>query len=52
MIHVMALAYLGRVRTLDDVALHRSVGGSTVDLATVHANLGLRRLEAVVPHSP
>jgi len=49
MLHVMALGYLGRVRTLDDVAVHRSVDGMTVSLANVAATLGLGWFQANLP---
>jgi len=49
MVHVMALAYLGRVRTLEDAALHRTVDGMTVSLANVAATLGLGWFQANAP---
>jgi len=48
-LHVMGLAYLGRVRTLEEVAVHRSADGMTVSLANVAAMLGLGWLEANAP---
>lgn len=48
-LHLAALAYLGPVRTLDDVSVHRTVDGMTVNLATVAATLGLGRVQAMVP---
>jgi glycosyltransferase involved in cell wall biosynthesis len=49
MLHVMALAYLGSVRTLDGVAVHRTVDGMTVSLANVATTLGLGWFQANVP---
>ncbi|MDP9074844.1 MAG: glycosyltransferase, partial [Actinomycetota bacterium] len=49
MVHVMALAYLGPVRTVDHVAIHRTVGGMTVNLANVAATLGLGWFQAAAP---
>ena len=48
-LHVMALAYLGQVHTLDEVVVHRTVGGTTVDLANVAATLGLGWFPATAP---
>lgn len=41
-LHMAALAYLGRIRTLDTPQVHRTVGGATRSLADVarHAGLG------------
>jgi glycosyltransferase involved in cell wall biosynthesis len=41
MVHVMSLAYLGKVRTLDGIVVHRTVDGMTVSLANVAETLGL-----------
>jgi glycosyltransferase involved in cell wall biosynthesis len=49
MVHVMALAYLGPVRTLDEVSLHRTVDGTSVNLANVATVLGLGWFEANAP---
>ena len=40
--HVASLAFLGRIRTIDSVQVHRSVGGATRSLADVarHQQLG------------
>jgi glycosyltransferase involved in cell wall biosynthesis len=48
-LHVMALAYLGPVRTLDGVVVHRTVGGTTLNLANVSATLGLGWLPRNAP---
>jgi glycosyltransferase involved in cell wall biosynthesis len=48
-VHVMALAYLGPVRTLDEVALHRTIAGTSVNLANVAAVLGVGWFQANAP---
>jgi glycosyltransferase involved in cell wall biosynthesis len=48
-LHVMALAYLGRVRTLDTVTLHRAAGGASVTLANAATTLGLGWIQATAP---
>lgn len=49
MLHVMGLAFLGKVRTLDDVGVHRTVEGATVSLANVAAILGLGWFQMYAP---
>jgi glycosyltransferase involved in cell wall biosynthesis len=49
MVHVMALAYLGKIRTLETTKSHRTVGGMTVSLANVAATLGLGWFQATAP---
>jgi glycosyltransferase involved in cell wall biosynthesis len=49
MLQVMSLAYLGRVRTLGEVSLHRSMDGMSVSLANVASALGLGRFQAFAP---
>jgi glycosyltransferase involved in cell wall biosynthesis len=49
LLHVAALAYIGNVHTIEDVAVHRTVGGMTVNLATVAATLGLGWFQAQAP---
>jgi glycosyltransferase involved in cell wall biosynthesis len=49
MLYVAALAYLGSVKTLDGVAVHRTMGGTSANLATVAATLGLGWFEAYAP---
>jgi len=46
---VARLAYLGRVRTLSSVAVHRSVGGATRNLRHVAESSGLGRFQASAP---
>ena len=48
-LHVAALAYLGNVTTVEDVEVHRTVDGMTVNLATVAATLGLGWFQAHAP---
>jgi glycosyltransferase involved in cell wall biosynthesis len=48
-VHIMALAYLGSVRTLDGVAVHRTMDGMTVSLANVAATLGLGWFQTNAP---
>jgi glycosyltransferase involved in cell wall biosynthesis len=46
---VAAYAYLGKLRTLDDVTVHRATGGNTTSLRNVARSLGLSRFEAELP---
>ncbi|MDQ1424317.1 MAG: hypothetical protein QOD72_1815 [Acidimicrobiaceae bacterium] len=48
-LRVMAFAYLGSVRTLDDVALHRTAGLKSARLADVGASLGLGWFQTNAP---
>jgi glycosyltransferase involved in cell wall biosynthesis len=48
-LQVLSLAFLGRVRTLEEAGLHRSVDGMAVSLANVAAGLGLSRWQAFAP---
>lgn len=50
-LHVAALAFQGRIRTLDHVEIHRSVGGATRSLADVARHLGLGWLPRTVPQA-
>lgn len=46
---VARLAYLGRVRTLPEVTIHRSVGGATRNLRNVAESAGLGWFQAAAP---
>ncbi|MEA2902195.1 MAG: hypothetical protein QOH36_2082 [Actinomycetota bacterium] len=46
---VARLAYLGRIRTLPEVAIHRAVGGATRNLRHVAESAGLGRFQAAAP---
>ena len=46
---VARLAYLGRIHTLPDVAVHRAVGGATRNLRNVAEAAGLSRFQAAAP---
>jgi len=48
-LHVAALAFQGQVFVLDDVAVHRNVGGMTKSLRHVARGLGLGPVQANVP---
>jgi hypothetical protein len=48
-LHVAALAFRGRVRTVRGVELHRSVGGATSSLGNVARTLGLGPLSRHAP---
>jgi glycosyltransferase involved in cell wall biosynthesis len=48
-LHVAALAFLGKVLTLDSCELHRSVGGATRSLRHVARHQGLGRLARFAP---
>jgi hypothetical protein len=49
LLHVAALAYQGRIVTLEHVALHRAVGGATRNLANVARTLGLGWFQTYAP---
>lgn len=49
LLHVAALAYQGRVVTLDEVAVHRATGGATRSLAHVGRSLGLGWFQTHLP---
>ncbi|MCU1496687.1 MAG: glycosyl transferase family 2 [Acidimicrobiales bacterium] len=49
MVHVAAMAYQGRVTTFDHIAVNRTVGGATANLANVARSLGLGRFETYLP---
>ena len=46
---VARLAFLGRIRTLPGVAIHRAVGGATRNLRNVAESAGLGRFQAAAP---
>jgi hypothetical protein len=48
-LHVAALAFLGKVRTLDSCELHRSVGGATRSLRHVARHQGLGPFASFAP---
>ncbi len=48
-LHVAALAFLGQMRVIDEVAIHRSAGGMTTSLRHVARGLGLGPVQANVP---
>ncbi len=50
-LHVAALAFRGKVRTVRGVELHRSVGGATTSLANVARTLGLGPLSQHAPQA-
>jgi glycosyltransferase involved in cell wall biosynthesis len=49
LLHLACLAYLGPLRTLDDIAVHRTADGMTTNLANVAATLGLGWFQATAP---
>lgn len=49
LLFIANLAYLGRVRTIDGVHVHRSVGGMTSSLANVARGLGLGWFSTYLP---
>ena len=48
-LHLSRLAFLGKIRTLDHVEVHRSVGGATRSLAHVARHQGLGRISRNAP---
>ena len=48
---VAALAYLGKVKTLQSTALHRDLGGASETFASLAAVLGLPSVQKLLPYS-
>jgi glycosyltransferase involved in cell wall biosynthesis len=48
---VAAMAYLGKVKTLDETALHRELGGASASRASIAEALGLPAVQFVLPFS-
>ncbi len=47
---VGALAFQGKIATLDSVAVHRDAGGTSADLTKIVRTIGGRRWQARLPH--
>jgi len=47
---VAAIAYQGPIRTLPTTTINRTLGGTSVDIASIGSTFGKSRLQARVPH--
>jgi hypothetical protein len=48
---VAAMAYLGKVKTLPDTAVHRELGGTSASVAGIAAALNLPLVQLALPYS-
>ena len=47
---IAKIAFLGKFKTIESVAVHRSLGGNTANFKAMAARLGLTRFEKCYPH--
>jgi hypothetical protein len=46
---IAGLAFLGRVRMIPEVLIHREMGGATASFSSICASLGISRVHALLP---